>query len=237
MVRYRNIHGLGPEQQDEHGFDVTQHKPLGKPGRELLKREQRHMVARKTSRGRRVYPKVGETGLLDEPTRNVFDKEFPDRPLFEVAFKQIAYQDDKLDGEEYYTQGSARWAGVTAVLGKVKVTRGAPRLKSGDCSAGYTRWVLWGLQQHLGRIPHDIVNGTNWTAGYTGTISVVCKRVYAPRIGDAILYGSGTFSHVTGVYDVAQRLCISHGRDKAEIVDFDRHPNRAGFWRPEYTNA
>jgi hypothetical protein len=236
MVRYRNFHGLGPEHKDEHGFDPSLHDTLGEPGRNLLGRLQRHMIARTTKGGKRLYPHVKETKVLDEPTRAVFDKEFPSRPSFAAAWAQIAVKDDKDDSAEYYTQGAMRWQGVRAVYGKVTVGK-PPILRGGDCSAGYTRWWLWAWQQSTGRIPHDVVNGCNWRAGYTGSISVVCRRVQTPQVGDAILYGSGTYSHVTGVFDVSSKTCISHGRDRAEIYGWDAHPNRAGFWRPITSNA
>lgn len=237
MVRYRNLHGLGPEQDDERGFDPSASGPLAKPGHALEARLQRHMIARKTKAGKRLYPKVVENGLLDAPSRAVYDKEFPDRPTFEHSFLQIAILDDRRDGEEYYTQGPQRWQGVRAVYGKVAVAQ-PPPLKAGDCSAGFTRWWLWAYQQSTGRIPHDVVNGCSWTAGYTGTIIVVCKKVTTPQIGDAIVYfEDGKSEHVTGVTDVPRRECISHGRAKAEIVGWDHHSGRGGFWRPVIANA
>ena len=227
MVQYAAFHGLAYEE----GFDPSLHGSLGEPGRRFLLRIQKHMVAS----GK--FPNVTTSGLLDGPTREALA---PDRPSWQEEFKRIARQDDQLDGEEYYTQGSARWQGVTAVYGKVKKTTVIPKLRGGDCSAGYTRWVLWGLQQHLGRVPHDVVNGASWRAGYTGTIVVVCKHVSEPQIGDAILYGSSTSNttHVTGVYDVGQRTCISHGRDRAEIYGWDAHSQRLpGFYRPDINKA
>jgi hypothetical protein len=237
MVRYRNFHGLGPEQEDEKGFDPSLHDALGEPGRNLLGREQRHMMAVKLPSGRRKYPHVKETRVLDEPTRAVFDKEFPDRPSFAASWTQIAVKDDKEDYAEYYTQGPARWQGVRAVKGKVAVGK-PPILRGGDCSAGYTRWWLWAYQQSTGRIPHDVVNGCSWDAGYTGTIIVACRKVATPQLGDAIVYFRGNDSvHVTGVLDVDAKTCISHGKARAEIVGWDNHPGRGGFWRPVIANA
>lgn len=236
LVEYVVTHGLDQNVADEEGFDPSGHGPLKAPGQRLCKRVQRHMIAvneqAKKQRKPQPYPGVQENGILDEPMREALT---PNRPSFEDAFLRIAHQDDQLDGEEYYTQGAARWQGVNAVYGKTKVLRGIiPKLKSGDCSAGYTRWVLHGLQQSLGRVPRDIVNGAEWRAGYTGTIMAVCERVTLPRIGDAILYPN----HVTGVVDVAKRLCVSHGTDRCEIYGWDAHPARyQGFWRPRYPNA
>lgn len=225
MVAYAAFHGLAYEE----GFDPSLHGSLGVPGRNFLQRIQAHMVA--TGK----FRKVKVTGILDQATRDALA---PDRPGWQGEFNRIAHFDDGNDQAQYYTQGSQRWQGVAVVYGKVKVTKTIPLLRAGDCSAGYTRWVLWGLQQHLGRVPHDVVNGASWRAGYTGTIAAVCTRVDTPQIGDAILYGSSApYVHVTGVTDVNQRLCVSHGRDKTEIVGWDAHSNRAGFWRPNIAKA
>lgn len=236
LLEYVVVHGLDQAVPAEQGFDPAAHGPLHAPGQHLCKRVQRNMMAAnelaRHHHKPQPYPGVEETGILDEATREALT---PDRPSFEDAFRRIAQQDDRLDGEEYYTQGAMRWQGVAAIFGKVKVSKGLiPKLRGGDCSSGYTRWVLWGLQQNLGRVPRDIVNGADWRAGYTGSIYRVCRRVVTPRIGDAILYPN----HVTGVFDVAARTCVSHGVDRAEIVPWDNHRGRySGFWRPAYGNA
>lgn len=241
MPRYINRYGLVDQQEGEEGFDPTLHGPLQAPGQHLLQRITRHAETRKKPNGKPLYPDVEEGGILTAPIRAMLYKEFPQRPAFADAFKRIAVQDDKLDGQEQYTQGSRRWQGVNAVFGKVVYLppgRTIPKLTIGDCSSGYTRWVLWALQQHLGRVPRDVVNGCGWDAGYTGTIEGVCKKVSVPQVGDAILYFRGSKSvHVTGVFDVSQRKCISHGRDKAEIYGWDDHSGRGGFWRPKFINA
>lgn len=227
IAQYSHLHGLA----EEEGASVDLHGPLGLVYRRWLTRVQRHMKAS----GK--FPHIKVNGKLDAETRAAFDKLYPKRPTFADEFRRIALHDDQHDGAEYYTQGPQRWQGVNAVHGIVEVTEDIPELEAGDCSAGLTRWQLWALQQSLGRVPRDIVNGCDWKAGFTGTIASTCLRVVTPKVGDAILYGSGTFSHVTGVYDVEQRLCISHGRAKAEIYGWDQHPNRAGFWRPSYLKA
>lgn len=232
MVEYIVEHGLDQTVEGEGAFDPRAHGKLGAPAQRMLKRVQRHMIAvNKQHPAHPKYPGVKENGILDEATRDALR---PDRPSFEDAFLQIAHQDDRLDGEQYYTQGAARWSGVDAVFGKVAVSKTAPKLRGGDCSAGYTRWILWALQQSLGRVPHDIVNGAHWNAGYTGTIIAVCRRVSAPKVGDAILYPN----HVTGVVSVRDKTCVSHGRDRCEIYGWDAHHGRyTGFWRPTYSNA
>lgn len=236
LLEYVVLHGLDEDVPAEEGFDPSAHGPLLKPGRHLCARVQRHMHAMNVlavkAHKPQPFPGVTETGILDEPTREALT---PDRPSFEQAFTKICLQDDRLDGEEYYTQGPMRWQGVRAVYGKVKVVKGTiPKLRGGDCSSGYTRVILFGLEQSLGRIPRDVVNGADWTAGYTGSIYRVCRRVLHPQKGDAILYPD----HVTAVFDVAARTCYSHGKDRAEIYGWDAHTGRySGFWRPDYDNA
>lgn len=236
MLEYVVVHGLDQDVPAEEGFDPSLHTPLMKPGRHLAARVQRNMIAVNAQAKRAgkpaPFPGVQETGILDEPFREALT---PDRPTFEQSFLKIARQDDRLDGEQYYTMGALRWQGVNAVFGKVKVIKGQyPLLKGGDCSAGYTRWVLMALQQSLGRIPRDVVNGADWRAGYTGSIYRVCRHVQTPKIGDAILYPG----HVTGVFSVKDRTCISHGKARAEIYGWDAHSGRySGFWRPDFNNA
>lgn len=233
MVRYASLHGLAYEK----GFDTTLHGPLGEPGREFLQRIQRHMVAWKRS-GKRVFPKVSVTGLLDAPTRAALETTRPPRRSFEQAFAQIGRLDASNPNAAYYTQGAGRWQGVQIIYGKVKITNTIPRLRSGDCSAGYTRWVLWALQQSKARVPRDVVNGTYWRAGYTGTISTTCKKVTTPQVGDAVLYGSAPYSHVVGVIDPKTKLCVSHGSNAGpNLVHWDYRGDRAGFWRPDYGRA
>lgn len=227
MVAYAAFHGLA----HEPGFDPSLRGSLGVPGRRFLLRIQKHMVAD----GK--FKKVKATGILDQPTRDALT---PDRPSWQEEFRRIARQDDVLDGEEYYTMGAARWQGVRAVYGTVTAhPKTFAKLRSGDCSAGYSRWILAALQSHLGRVPHDVVNGASWQAGFTGTIELVCLHVSEPQIGDAILYGSpGDTKHVTGIYDVGARTCISHGRDRAEIYGWDEHSRRMpGFYRPNINKA
>lgn len=231
MLQYAAFHGLA----HEPGFDPSLHGSLGSPGRAFLLRIQRHMEALKKG-GRHVYPHVMPSGILDEPTRDALA---PDRPGWQGEFTRIAHQDAANPNAAYYTQGAARWQGVAVLYGKVKVQKTIPYLRSGDCSAGYTRWVLWGLQQHLGRVPHDVVNGASWKAGYTGTIAAVCHRVDTPQIGDAVLYGRGpAYHHVTGVVDVNKKLCVSHGGDDGPVIEpWDYRSDRAGFWRPDISKA
>lgn len=226
MVQYAAFHGLAYEA----GFNPSLHGVLGPPGRRFLQRIQKHMVAS----GK--YPRVRVTGILDAPTREALA---PDRPGWQDEFVRIARQDAANPNAAYYTQGAARWQGVNVIYGKAKLQKTIPYLRSGDCSAGYTRWVLWGLQQHYGRVPHDVVNGASWRAGYTGTIAVVCTRVQTPQVGDAVLYGSGApYEHVVGVIDPNHKLGVEHGGDAGpNLIHWDYRSDFAGFWRPSISKA
>lgn len=225
MVQYAAHHGLAYED----GFDPGRHAALGAPGRRFLKRIQTHMAALKKNR-KRVYPNVTVTAILDDATRAAL---LPDKPPWQEEFVRIARQDAANPNAAYYTQGAARWQGVQVIYGKVKPQKAIPYLRSGDCSAGYTRWVLWALQQHLGRVPHDVVNNARWQAGYTGTIAATMTRVTTPQVGDAVLYGRGpSYHHVTGIIDVAQKLCASHGGDNGPVIErWDYRSDQAGFFR------
>lgn len=158
----------------------------------------------------------------------------PPRPTFAAAFASIARFD--AGHGSTYTQGPERWEAVTAIRGLLAPGHAIPRLVEGDCSSGYTRWALWALQQHLGRIPHDVVNGQDWRAGYTGTIALHLHRLpaHAPlEVGDAVLYGSRwPYVHVTGVLEPSHGLVVSHGGPRVVIEPWSYRRDVAGFWRP-----
>lgn len=233
MLVYAHLHGLA----SEPGFETAPHDELGAPGRAFLQRIQTHMVAFK-KKGKRVYPHVTESGVLDEATRAALT---PNRPSWQDEFVRICRQDAANPSAAYYTQGAARWQGVQVIYGKVKVQAAIPYLRSGDCSAGFTRWMLWALQQHLGRVPADVVNGAHWQAGFTGTIAATMVRVRSgpPQIGDAALYGNApSYHHVTGVIDPARKLCCSHGNNAGPVIErYDYRSALAGFWRVRLENA
>lgn len=156
------------------------------------------------------------------------------RPTFAAAFSEIARFD--AGHASTYTQGANRWEGVAAIRGLLAPHHPIPRLWAGDCSSGYTRWILWALQQHLGRIPFDVVNGEDWHAGYTGTIALHLHRLpaHAPLlVGDAALYGSRwPYVHVTGVLDPSEGLVVSHGGPAVVLERWSYRRDLAGFWRP-----
>jgi hypothetical protein len=118
----------------------------------------------------------------------------------------------------HYTQGASRWEGIDKNLQVVK----GQYPHYGDCSSTAT-WLLWnGLYVPYG--VHDIVNGENWRAGFTGTMLHHGKPVQHRsniRVGDLVIYGSGgSGEHVA--------LCIgggkvfSHGSEAGPfILDID----------------
>ena len=92
----------------------------------------------------------------------------------------------------HYTQDSRRWEGISdnRVAAKGKFPHHS------DCSS-FATWCLWnGL--NLGFDVDDVVNGLDWTAGYTGTMlqnGKQVRRVEKVRQGDCVIYGSESVSY------------------------------------------
>jgi cell wall-associated NlpC family hydrolase len=111
--------------------------------------------------------------------------------------------------EVHYTQGSQRWDGIK---NDRRARRGQfPR--QADCSS-FATWCLWNglfLSYHL----DDIVNGHNWTAGYTGTMLDHGKRVGNPADellrGDCVFY-TGHVAIVVGRKNGVP-MVVSHGQE------------------------
>lgn len=126
-------------------------------------------------------------------------------------------------GSIHYTQGKLRWEGINRNL---RSARGEYPHHS-DCSSSAT-WVLWNALTANG-VAHDIVNGTNWKAGYTGTMLAHGKPVRHRanwRVGDCIIYGrtGSTGAHVV-VYLGGNRA-FSHGSEGGPyLVDVDYRPD------------
>lgn len=225
MVAYAHKHGLAAEP----GFDDETHDVLGIPARRFLDRIQRNMVALKRGE-KRVYPKVKVTGELDAATQAAL---IAPRPSWQQEVARIAAWDVEHNAAASYTESTARWQAVKSVFGVTKPDANIPTMITGDCSSSYTRWILWGLQQSLGHVPHDIVNSLAWNAGYTGTIAHTLVRVGTPAVGDAVLYGSYPYKHVTLVVNPANKTVCSHGdQDGPLMTEWDYRNDRAGFWRP-----
>ncbi len=118
----------------------------------------------------------------------------------------------KHEPEIHYTQDARRWDGIdhrhNAALGQYP--------SYADCSS-FVTWCLWNglyLKYHL----PDKVNGTNWRAGYTGTMKShgLGVRIDPQSIlpGDCVFYSSP--SHVAIVVSKPRGvpMVVSHGNEK-----------------------
>ena len=116
----------------------------------------------------------------------------------------------------HYTQEAPRWEGINRRLN----ARLGQFPRNADCSSLAT-WCLWnGL--HVGFGLGDIVNGHNWTGGFTGTMLCHGKRVSdaaSIQRGDCIIYGNGgTGKHTAIVVGRAKDgtpMVVSHGSEPA----------------------
>jgi cell wall-associated NlpC family hydrolase len=114
----------------------------------------------------------------------------------------------------HYTQDSRRWDGISnkRVAAKGKVPHHS------DCSS-FATWCLWnGL--NLGFEVGDVVNGLDWTAGYTGTMlqnGKEVRRVEKLRQGDCVIYGSespGTHVAIVVGRQDGVPMVVSHGSEE-----------------------
>lgn len=87
-----------------------------------------------------------------------------------------------------YTQGPHRWDGIhlhkNARLGQYAAWY--------DCSA-FVTWCLWNGLDLSSLVSHDIVNGANWTGGFTGTGIVhgkLVKHLASVQRADTVFYGA-----------------------------------------------
>jgi hypothetical protein len=130
----------------------------------------------------------------------------------------------------HYTQGADRWDGIAH-----HKAPGKPGLLPfrGDCSSTAT-WILW-RALHVLAGQADRVNGTDWKAGYTGTLAQHGKRVSGRpgtrRVGDLVLYGRGwPFEHVAII--VGPGVVFSHGSESGPfLLPIHYRPDAAEFRR------
>ena len=125
----------------------------------------------------------------------------------------------------HYSQGADRWEGIAHRCTHLHGTY--PH--HCDCSST-TTWLLWDA---MGR-PYgvrDLVNGTNWSRGYTGTQYNHGKQVKHDsnlKIGDLIFYGDqggGVPEHVA-MY-IGGGMVFSHGSEGGPyILRLDYRPDR-----------
>lgn len=120
----------------------------------------------------------------------------------------------------HYTQDSpARWSGIHDKLVAAK----GQYPHYADCSS-FATWCLW---QVLGSGP-DIVNGTGWRSGYTGTLSQHGHSVSAAsaQAGDLVFYGHPIYhvAIVIGRKD-GHLIVASHGEESGPyVVRYDQWP-------------
>lgn len=118
--------------------------------------------------------------------------------------------------EIHYSQGPNRWEGIAERCTHMHNT--FP--KHCDCSST-TSWMLWDALAHSYHV-HDIVNGANWAAGYTGTQYSHGKQVKHDsnlKVGDLIFYGTqagGVPEHVA-IY-VGGGMVFSHGGEAGPFI-------------------
>jgi hypothetical protein len=113
-------------------------------------------------------------------------------------------------GVVHYTQSSLRWQGIN---NRLRAAEGRyPNYA--DCSSLYT-WAMWNALTAVAGMGYpDIVNGSRWAAGYTGTIASHGRWVSPGELmpGDAVLYGGNfPYGHVT-MY-AGGGMCFSHGSE------------------------
>lgn len=127
----------------------------------------------------------------------------------------------------HYTQGASRWQGINR---KLRAADGRFPTEA-DCSSAYT-WCVWNaLTGVAGMDFPDIVNGSHWLAGYTGTLLAHGVSVDDLLPGDAVIYGRG-FPGVHVAMYAGDGLVYSHGseagpfkiavRYRADVLDFRR---------------
>lgn len=128
-------------------------------------------------------------------------------------------------GEVHYSQGFNRWQGITQKNSHLNNT--FPH--QCDCSST-TTWMLWDALARTYGV-RDLVNGTDWRAGYTGTQYNHGKQVKHDsnlKIGDLIFYGDqggGVPEHVA-IY-IGGGMVFSHGGEAGPfILHLDYRPDR-----------
>ena len=114
----------------------------------------------------------------------------------------------------HYTQGGKRWNGIRnnrdARLGLFP--------HYADCSS-FVTWCLWNGLFLKYELP-DIVNGHDWTAGFTGTLITHGRKIlHADRVlrGDLVFYSPPPARHVAIVVGRknGHPMVISHGSEGA----------------------
>merc|ERR1719382_1753678 len=142
---------------------------------------------------------------------------------------------------EHYTQGSKRWNGIT----NKKTPPEAPDYSDCSSAASWVYWTVFGKDT-------DYLNGQDWKAGYTGTmtkngVSISLKDAHH---GDLVFYGgSKSVPEHVAIY-AGKGMVISHGSDpvqhesvhyRSDIVDVrcyfhDKMVNKCGKSDDNFTS-
>lgn len=151
---------------------------------------------------------MSQTGL------NLFQRQRARKRIVAAAYVMLNHS-----GACNYTQGSRRWEGIA--LHKRAYKGEFPAYS--DCSSSST-WQVWDATRRYD-LP-DIVNGTNWTAGYTGTMQNHGARVTGAKLpGDMVFYGDqggGIAQHVATY--VGNGKVISHGGPGSHLLPWNYRP-------------
>ena len=135
-------------------------------------------------------------------------------------------------GRVHYTQGSARWSGISGR----RNSRQGEYPYNADCSS-YVTWALWNAL-YLPHKKRDVVNGAAWKAGFTGTQIRHGRKVRAGELlpGDLVFYANSgsTPTHVAIV--VGRRgnkpMVVSHGSESGPLfVPYDYRRRTPGGYR------
>jgi len=131
-----------------------------------------------------------------------------------VACGQALYNNR---ANEHYNENSPqRWSGIDDKV----YPPSAPTYS--DCSSAVT-WCYWTI---FGNGP-DIINGENWSAGYTGTMATHGQEIDCSQMqpGDVVLYGSGyPWDHAEMYMGNGEN--VSHGADP---VSYESSTSNQGF--------
>jgi hypothetical protein len=170
-----------------------------------------------------VYPETRTASMLNAAetrmNRLIKEREAQTRPDGKLSDKErvlareIAVKAFKLADQHagivHYTQGATRWQGIRE---KRRYADGRyPNYA--DCSSMFT-WCWWnGLTSVDGMDTPDVINGSSWTAGYTGTLLSHGWRVTDRKPGDAVLYGRGFPGAHVAMVAMNTDMVYSHGSE------------------------
>ena len=153
------------------------------------------------------------SGGAEAPPRPVMSMPVPQRHLHLSKAQRIGARDRAMRAAALavqhsahisYSQGSDRWDGIRR---RCRASKGQfPH--AGDCSS-FTTWCLWDAL--LMYDAPDVINGSSWTAGYTGTQLEHGKPVTGSVMrGDLAIYGNGAPGKHVAIC-IGNGLVISHG--------------------------